>query len=194
MNTVKGRNDPHAVEPPPPPIASRQALYNSSAEEPWTSARLSHGIFAATLITLGIMGLIKGDFDPTWPPVAKGVPAREVLAYFCSWSISYVAWGCFGGAQPPSLPACCLPFSSVGYCWLECPRSSSSIPLCWLPPRGCHSARGVLAPAPTAAFPGSARLDVGFLEGEAPQVALPPAPGPVLTRTGGRTTKAAWNQ
>jgi uncharacterized membrane protein len=47
-------------------------------------ARLSHGIFAATLITLGIMGLVKGDFDPTWPPVAKGVPAREVLAYLCS--------------------------------------------------------------------------------------------------------------
>lgn len=47
--------------------------------------RLSHAVFAATLIAIGIMGLVKGDFDATWPPVAKGVPAREVLAYLCSF-------------------------------------------------------------------------------------------------------------
>jgi uncharacterized membrane protein len=46
---------------------------------------LGHGIFAATLITLGIMGLIKGEFDPTWPTVAKGVPAREALVYLSSF-------------------------------------------------------------------------------------------------------------
>src|SRR5438876_12121592 len=40
-----------------------------------------HAVFAATLITLGTLGLIKGDFTPIWLPVPKGVPAREVLVY-----------------------------------------------------------------------------------------------------------------
>ncbi|HEX4240212.1 MAG TPA: hypothetical protein VHZ53_02295 [Steroidobacteraceae bacterium] len=44
-------------------------------------ASVGHGVFAATLIAIGIMGLVKGDFAPVWEPVAKGVPAREVLVY-----------------------------------------------------------------------------------------------------------------
>ena len=40
-----------------------------------------HAVFAATLIILGIVGLIKGDFTPIWLPVPKGVPGREVLVY-----------------------------------------------------------------------------------------------------------------
>ena len=41
-------------------------------------------VFAATLIAVGIRGLVKGGFSPAWQPVPKGVPAREGLAYLCA--------------------------------------------------------------------------------------------------------------
>ena len=45
---------------------------------------VGHGVFAATLIALGLMGLIKGGFTPVWDPVPKVVPARELLVYLCA--------------------------------------------------------------------------------------------------------------
>ena len=32
-------------------------------------ASVSHVVFAAIMIAIGIVGLIKGDFTPTWGPI-----------------------------------------------------------------------------------------------------------------------------
>jgi uncharacterized membrane protein len=43
---------------------------------------VSHMVFAAIMIAIGIVGLIKGDFTPVWDPIPQN---SHALAYLCSF-------------------------------------------------------------------------------------------------------------
>src|SRR5262245_5720784 len=47
-------------------------------------ASVGHAVFAATFITLGILGLIQGHFTPIFTGVPRSLAAREALAYLCA--------------------------------------------------------------------------------------------------------------
>jgi uncharacterized membrane protein len=46
--------------------------------------RPARAFFALTMIGIGILGLTRGAFTPTWSGVPKAFPARTALAYLCA--------------------------------------------------------------------------------------------------------------
>jgi len=57
---------------------------NTGGGNPIRIASVGHLVFAVTMIGIGILGLIKGGFTPTWTGVPKALPAREAIAYLCA--------------------------------------------------------------------------------------------------------------
>lgn len=46
--------------------------------------RVAHVVFAATMIVLGVLGLIEGRYAVVWQAVPKGVPGRQALLDLCA--------------------------------------------------------------------------------------------------------------
>ncbi|HVS78306.1 MAG TPA: hypothetical protein VHE11_15310 [Steroidobacteraceae bacterium] len=64
-------------------------------------AGVSHAVFAATMVALGILGLLQGDLAPIWQGVPKEFAAREALIYLCA----FVSLACGLGLLVPRASA-----------------------------------------------------------------------------------------
>jgi uncharacterized membrane protein len=72
---------------------------------------VGHAVFAAVMVAIGILGLIRSEYVAVWDGVPKAFPAREALPYLCA----LVALGCGLGLLWPRSAA---PASRVLLAWL----------------------------------------------------------------------------
>jgi len=56
---------------------------NTGQRTPWFAC-LGRCAFAAAMIFIGVLGLMRRDFNVMWQPVPKWVPLRELLVYLCA--------------------------------------------------------------------------------------------------------------
>ncbi len=70
-------------------------------------ASVGHAVFAATLVVLGILGLVQGDLAPAWQAIPKYLPAREVIAYLCATVLLVCGTGLFW-RRTAAIAACAL--------------------------------------------------------------------------------------
>ena len=71
-------------------------------------ASVGHAVFAAAMIGIGILGLVKGEFIVLWDAVPKDFPARKAVLYLCA----LIYLGCGAGLlwQRTAAPAARLLF------------------------------------------------------------------------------------
>jgi hypothetical protein len=53
----------------------------SQPHPPARPITVGSALFALTLVGIGVLGFVKGDFPSIWTPVSKVTPGRELLAY-----------------------------------------------------------------------------------------------------------------
>src|SRR5881628_2120516 len=66
----------------------------------------SHIVFALTMVAIGAIGLLSGDFAPIWNPVPASYPDRQLLAELCT----FISLACGAGLliKRTSAPAALL--------------------------------------------------------------------------------------
>ncbi len=112
--------------------------------------------FAVTMIGLGILALVKGDFPPIWLGAPKGLPGREALAYLSAFVSLLSGVGLLWRRTAPASSGVLLAFSlawllafrvphifttptSSGM-WWACGETALMVAAAWILYAGCSAA------------------------------------------------------